>query len=64
MIVGLNTGDAISDFQYDCAALVAHDGGKDSLRVLARKSVSVGVADSSSFYLEQDFTVFWTLYVH
>src|SRR4029077_16188207 len=64
VIARLNTGNPIADFQYDCAALVAHDGWKDSLRILSRKSVSVGMADPCSFYLEKDFAAFWSLYVH
>src|SRR5262249_13192832 len=64
MMVRPNIGNAITDVHHDGAALVAHNGGKDSLRILPGESVSIRVADPGSFDSKQHFTVLWPFYFH
>jgi hypothetical protein len=64
MIAWPNTANAVTGLHDSSAALMPHDGRKDSLRILPGESVSIRVADPGSFDLKQYFTVLWPFYFH
>ena len=63
MVTRLNAGHAGSDFFDHRAALVAEDGGENSLRVIATQGVGIGVADAGGDIAHHDLTSLRRLYV-
>jgi len=55
VVAGLHIGDALSNRLDVAGALVSEDNGEGTLRILARESVGIGMADTSVVNLNTDF---------
>ena len=59
VVARLDRRDALADALDDARALVAEHDRKRALRILARQSVGVGVADACVVDLDADFVGLW-----
>ena len=63
MVAGRDRRDAGADLDHHSGALVAEDRGEQTLRVLTRQRVVVGVADAGRLDLDQHLAGAWAFEV-
>ena len=64
VVAALQRRHARPRFNHDARALMSEDRREQALRIGARQSVGVGVADAGRLDFDQDFAGLWPLEVH